>query len=175
MAAIFHFPLPRSFPMEVQVRHVFYFSLVHRSIMYVSSVQYENIRDSTDIIMSHKFKYRLQEKQDAQVHLLYAFQYIYFPIALPPSLRTRPNHCRHGTAPPPPGEGPPPPRRRAQPRRGLPALEFLPRHLDLLFIHGFLPSTTPSGTRLVRNTFVLLLSYSSVHILPSMKAIFLVI
>ncbi|XP_020171106.1 uncharacterized protein [Aegilops tauschii subsp. strangulata] len=151
MAAIFHFPLPRSFPMEVQaVRHVFYFSLVHRSIMYVSSVQYENIRDSTDIIMSHKFKYRLQEKQDAQVHLLYAFQYIYFPIALPPSLRTRPNHCRHGTAPPPPGEGPPPPRRHAQPRRGLPALEFLPQRLDLLFIHGFLPSTTPSGTRLGR-------------------------
>lgn len=45
-------------------RHVFYFSsvchfsLVRRSIMYVSSVQYENIRESTDIIMSHKCKYR---------------------------------------------------------------------------------------------------------------------
>ncbi|XP_048564570.1 uncharacterized protein LOC125544842 isoform X2 [Triticum urartu] len=156
MAAIFHFPLPRSFPMEVQARHVFYFSsvchfsLVRRSIMYLSSVQYENIRESTDIIMSHKCKYRLQQKQDAQVHLLYAFQYIYFPIALPPPLRTRPNHCRHGTAPPPPGEGLPPPRRRAQPRRGPLALEFLPRRLDLLFSHGFLPSTTPSGTRLGR-------------------------
>uniref|UniRef100_A0A8R7THL5 Uncharacterized protein n=1 Tax=Triticum urartu TaxID=4572 RepID=A0A8R7THL5_TRIUA len=32
-----------------------------------------------------------------------------------------------------------------QPRRGPPALEFLPRRLNLLFSHGFLPSTTPSG------------------------------
>ncbi|KAM3385896.1 hypothetical protein ACQJBY_009530 [Aegilops geniculata] len=66
--------------------------------------------------VSLSFKKRLQQKQDAQVHLLYAFQYIYFPIALPPPLRNRPNHCRHGTAPPPLGKGPPPPRRRAQPR-----------------------------------------------------------
>ncbi|XP_044370135.1 uncharacterized protein [Triticum aestivum] len=32
------------------------------------------------------------------------------------SQSTRPNICRHGTAPPPPGEGPPPSWRRAQPR-----------------------------------------------------------
>ncbi|KAM3312734.1 hypothetical protein ACQJBY_032512 [Aegilops geniculata] len=121
MATVFHFPLPRSFPMVVQgfysspshalshcpcscvyyfdffmmemllmnilcskklqkksvflvakisefcsglaVRHVFYFSsvchfsLIRRSIMYISFSSVRNIRDSTHIIMSHKFKY----------------------------------------------------------------------------------------------------------------------